>query len=445
MKPRLSLLLLGIGFLLVTACVEPIEQPTQRKMSYLEQRDWLTKSATESLSTGISRVDVEKYLELRLNISLSEVKDLSRYDIDESVYVYIVNLKAGGWLVFSGDYSCSPVLCVSEEGYYSVNKPFSRHDALWFQCIRDYTIQCRNSSSKEVLDNRSVWSYSKKKALMKDLNSRYEEPDTTETIEYIVDTYLDTLANDNYNWLGCPIWHEFEPFNNAVPLADTSGTRCPAGCAVIAIAELLYYTHCVFGYPNDIYASASCNNMYYQQPYTFNFSSPTTTSWNYMVPNWYYISDSDPYTAALCALISKRSQTVYGVDSMGAYGETSPYNIVSTLESFLLSGASMQSFNSTSIMSEIQNDRPVLCSGEAPAPFGNTYVGHSYLIEGYSWLYVVEVETLIDPDTNEIVSRETYTIVNDLQWRINTGNPGRRTYANGVYYPYNKYMYIGWD
>ena len=28
---------------------------------------------------------------------------------------------------------------------------------------------------------------------------------------------------------------------------------------------------------------------------------------------------------------------------------------------------------------------------------------------------------------------------------INTGNPGRQTYANGVYYPHNKFMYIGWD
>ncbi len=434
-------LLLSVGLFLITACVETIEQPATRKMSYLEQRDWLTKSATESLSTGITRVDVENYLGFRMNISLPEVKDISRYDIDETVYVYIVNLKAGGWYVFSGDYSCSPVLCLSDEGYFSVNTPLSRQDELWFQCVRDYTIQCRNSSSKEVLDNRSVWSHSKKNALMKEVLSRNEEPDT---MDVTIEVYQDTLANDDYDWLGCPIWHEYAPFNNAVPLANTSGTRCPAGCAVIAIAELLYYTHCVFGYPNDIYESASCNSLYSQQPYVFTFSSPSVTSWNYMVPNWNYISDSDPYTAALCALISKRSQTVYGIDSSGAYGETSPNNIASTLDSFMLDGASMQPLDSTSIMNEIQNDRPVLCSGETPQPFGNTFVGHSYLIEGYYWQYVVETEIIMDP-SGSIISEETYTIVNDLQWRINTGNPGRRTYANGVYYPHNKYMYIGWD
>lgn len=445
MKSHYLLILLVVSPFLISACVESIEQPAAHKMSYLEQRDWLTKSANESLSTGISRADVEDYLGFRMNFAPSEIRDITRYDIDESVYVFIVNLKAGGWYVISGDYSCTPILCISEEGYFNVNQTLSRHDALWFQSVRDYTVQCRNSSSKEVTDNRAVWSYSKKKALLKELNSRNEEPDTTETIEYIVDTYLDTLANDNYDWLGCPIWHEFEPFNNAVPLANTSGTRCPAGCAVIAIAELLYYTHYAFGYPNDIYASASCNDLYYQQPYTFTFSSPTTTSWNNMVSNWYYISDTDPYTAALCALISKRSQTVYGIDSMGAYGETSPYNIASTLESFLLSGTSLQVFNSNSIKNEIQNDRPVLCSGEAFVPLENTYVGHSYLIEGYKWFYVVEVETLSDPSTGEIVSEEITPIVNDLQWLINTCEPGRRTYANGIYYPSNQFMYIGWD
>lgn len=441
MKSHYLLILLVVSPFLISACVESIEQPTARKMSYLEQRDWLTKSANESLSTGISRTDVENYLDLRKNITLSEIKDITRYDIDETVYVYIVNLKVGGWYVISGDYSCTPILCISEEGYFNVNQTLSRHDALWFQSVRDYTIQCRNSSSKEVIDNRSVWSHSKKKALMKEFKSRYEEPDT---MEVIIDTFQDTIAYDDYDWLGCPIWHQYAPFNNAVPLANSSGTRCPAGCAVVAIAELLYYTHCVFGYPNEIYENASCDSLYNQLPYGFVFSSPSLTSWNHMAPHWYYISDSDPYTAALCALISKRSQTTYGIDSSGAYGETSPNNIASTLESFMLYGASKQYFYTTSIMNEIQNSRPVLCSGETLSSFGNTYVSHCYLIEGYSWHYVVETEVISDP-SGHILSEETYTIVNDLEWFINTGDPGRRIYANGVYYSTNKYMYIGWD
>ena len=441
MKRYLSSIAIFILFFLLVSCSETDEQPAKSKISVLKQHEFLTKSVADQIATGITRLDVENYLDLRRGIASSEIKEIVRYDIEEDVYVFIVNLNKGGWFVFSGDYSCPPILSLSEEGCFQIGDSLPRHDKLWLETVREYTRNNRNSKTEGVKEFRTIWTQSKKMAMIKEMMSRYEEPDT---MEVIIEYYQDTLANDDYDWLGCPIWHEFAPFNNAVPLADSSGNRCPAGCAVIAIAELLYYTHYAFGYPNDIYAGATCSSLYSQQPYDFTFSSPGATSWNYMNPNWLYISNNDPYTAALCALISKRSQTTYGVDIYGAYGETSPYNIASTLDSFLLDGASMQYFYTQSVRNEIQSDRPVLCSGEALSGWGGYYEGHCYLIEGYRWFYVVETEIISDTAGN-ILSEETYTIINDLQWRVNTGTPGRRTYADGVYYPYNRMMYIGWD
>lgn len=438
-QSSISAIFLATGLLLVS-CAESIEQPAQPKLSYLEHRELLTKAATDQLATGVTRSDVENYLSYRMHIATDDIQDISRFDIDQDAYVYIVNIKGGGWYIVSGDYSSTPILSSSENGYFDAEKNTSRHDIIWFKTLKEYMEMNRNAVSNEAEECRSIWTQVKRMSLSREDNFRYEEPDT---MEVIIDCIQDTLVNDDYNWLGCPIWHEFAPFNNAVP-TDTTGIRCPAGCAVIAIAELLYYTHYFFGYPNDIYASASCNSNYNQLPYSFVFSSPSTTCWNQMNPHWVYISNNDPYTAALCALISKRSNTVYGEDSMGLYGETSTDNIASTLETFLLHGASKEYFLKSSVINEIQHSRPVLCSGEGLSEWGDIYVGHAYLIEGYKWFYVVETEIVTDTSGN-ILSEETYTIVNDFEWRVATGNPGRRTYADGVYYPYNRRIYIGWE
>lgn len=254
-------------------------------------------------------------------------------------------------------------------------------------------------------------------------------------MEVDIECITDTLYNDNYPALTSTTWWQASPFNNAVPLLNNNGERCLAGCAVIAIAQLLYYTHYEFGYPNDIYANATCTSLYNQLPYNFSFSNQTTTSWDSMPLSWLYAPDNDPYSAALCALISKRSGTYYTSDGLGS---TSPYNIASTLDSFMLTGASMQDFYKPTIINEIHNDRPVLCSGQE-----NNYA-HSYLIEGYRWLYVTETEIVRDLSGN-IISQSVNVIVNDFMWHVNTGDPGHTSVAEGSYYPYYRKMYVGWS
>lgn len=429
---------------LLFSCAEPIDQSlTNKKEALLAQRELQTKAINEQLSKGITQSDVEKYLDVRMNISHNLIESINRHSIGEDVYVFIVNLIDGRWFIISGDYSSSPVIAEGEAGGFRVSQRPSRHEIALFESIRNYIIENRTSNydSAKSQGNRMEWvqmqkiyDLKKKKEAIRDM-----DPDTSEVESVII---IDTLINQYYPHLTSTTWHQFAPFNNAAPLA-TSSEKCPVGCFVTAIAQLLYYTHYEFGFPNDIYAGASCNSYYNQQPYIYNFSNPTSTTWDSMNPSWYYIDDDDPYTAALCALISYRSGTYYGFDIYGYYGATPSSNIPSTLSSFYLTGVSQQSFSSSSIMNEIRNDRPVLCDGYPDSDFIN---GHAYLIDGYKWLSVQHIEVVTDLSGN-ILEQNIIATYSDFKWGINSGGDGffLGYLSEGIYYAYGGHIYTGWS
>lgn len=69
--------------LLLSSCAESVEpSENQKTQSVKERRELLTKSITERLAAGVTQSDVEDYLVYRLNIPLTDVKDITRYGID---------------------------------------------------------------------------------------------------------------------------------------------------------------------------------------------------------------------------------------------------------------------------------------------------------------------------------------------------------------------------
>ncbi len=400
--------------------------------NYRSHRESLTKSIISNISNGVTESDVEAYLNYSLNISSHDIKDITRYDILNDSYIFIVNLDKGGWLFISGDYSAPPVLASCDEGSYYSKDKLSKHDEALFLSMRHLMQECKVSKSQEAEENRKIWIRSQ---LLRNGRDRFVlDSGGSDTIEVDIQCYNDTIYNDDYPQLTSTTWWQDEPFNGAMPLLNNTGERCFTGCAVIAIAQLLYYTHYTFGFPNDLYSNASCSSFYYDNPYVFNFSNPSSVGWNNMPTSWLTAPSTEPYSAALCALISQRSGTVY--DSNGE-GSTAHGNVPGTLSSFLLTGTSDQDFFRPTIISEIQNNRPVLCSGQIGSE------SHSYLVEGYQWFYVVETEVVTDMSGN-VISQQQNVIVNNFFWRINTGAPGHINVAEGSYYPLYRRMFVGW-
>ena len=415
---------------LLVSCMESSELPNPEVQSFLERRAILTKAANERLSSGITQEDIENYLALQMDISCTDIKDILRYDIDDDVYVFIVNLKDGGWLLCSGDYSSVPVIATSESGYLDLSGKLSKHTQGWLQTIRNQIISNRESTSETVCSNRNNW-IKVKRALL----SREEDLDTQD-VEIVI--IMDTLHYEFYPALTETSWDQGYPYNQALPKRYDSVFRCVAGCTVVAIAQLLYYTHYAFGLPNDIYEESSCDDYYNEgPPYSFAFSSPSATTWDLMSPTYNGITNSDPYIPALYALIASRSNTTYTPD----YGETLETYIPSTLASFLLTGVTSQGFYSPDIRDEVADDRPVLCGGISPS----TYEAHSFLIDGYRWEILRETELIYDTE-GHLLSQNVFNY-NILIWHINTGeHPTHSMWSNNdYYYTLNRKMFIGWS
>ncbi len=440
---RLILFLLALVVIpfALTSCAETMEQEDHNCKTTFRSNTLLTKTISDNLSAGIRRSDVENYLVYRKKISSEKIGEICRYDIDEENYIYIVNLIDGHWYLFSGDYSSTPILAEGETGGFSLDRRQNYHDKIWFDSIRNYQNDNRSSNSDEAQNNRKEWICSQKIAAMQAKDYRYAMSDTTEIESVIIS---DTLANDNYLPLTATSWYQIEPFNNATPLA-VGTTRCPVGCAVIAIAQLLYYTHYAFGFPNQIYSNASCSSYYYQMPYNYSFSSMTSSTWDYMEPDPFDLPDNDPYTAALCAYISYKSGTYYDYDTTdGYFGATPPGNIASTLSFFSLTGTTSIPFSSPSVRFEVKHNRPVLCGGYGGIDYSEA---HTYLIDGYKWLYIRDTEIITDMNGN-IISQNIINEYSDLKWYINTGwypNYPHILVAEGAYIPYYRQIYIGWS
>lgn len=433
-QSSISAIFLATGLLLVS-CAESIEQPAQPKLSYLEHRELLTKAATDQLATGVTRSDVENYLSYRMHIATDDIQDISRFDIDQDAYVYIVNIKGGGWYLCSGDYSSVPIIAYNESGSLSFDGKQSRHTQGWLHTIREQIVSNRTSNSATVQANRNKWIRSKRVSLTRS----GEEPDTTE-VDIIVES--ETLRDDYYPGLTETSWDLGSPFNEALPKKPNSSSRCIASGADVSIAQLVYYTHYAFGFPNDLYGSADCTQYYNQgPPYNFNFSSPTTTTWDDM-PQYLTLSNSNSsnwsYVAALYALVASRCSTVY--DQYG--GLTARANIPGALSDFLLTGVTNQSYSRNAVTNEIEHDRPVLTTGAYSA---NMPLDQTFLIDGYQWQIFRETEYVYDMAGNLL--SQSVNVYENLLWHYNTGDSYSGAdgwHSEGYFCPTNRVIHIGW-
>lgn len=433
-----SALALLFTLVLLFSCAEPIDQSlTNKKEALLAQRELQTKAINDQLSRGIGETEVKNYLSCWLNISEQEIKDITRYDISKEVYVFIVNLKNGHWYMFSGDYATEPLIAKGD-GVFNLDFENDRSHYLehWFETIQDKILDNRYHPEKESVNkNKKRWAVAQRIA-----QSRRDD-DTTEVESILI---LDTL---NYGY--CPgltvtQWDENLPFNDALPLYE-SNEHCFAGCAVVAIAQLIYYTHFALGYPSDIYESASCSQYYNAAgtpPYAYSFNNPSTTCWNLMglTASANYLT---PYVAALYALVAQRSNTEYVLDEGIGVGNTSVNSVSSTLSSFLLYGANNTTYNRGIVMSEINNDRPVLVTGGSSL---YDTIGHTFLYDGYEWMRLRWTEIVMDLNGN------TLDIIQDLDEfysvRINTGESigGHIIWDySDSYYSYNRVLFVGWE
>ena len=399
-----------------------------------------------TLPYTVSVRDVENYLVFYKKASVSSILDITAYDIEEDTRVYIANTTDKHWYLFSSDESAPAILAEGDNENLYLDGNLDNETKNWLKSIRSFLLNDADGLYGKQEYNRMMWLHVRRSASLESRQNIRMDDDTTDRI---YDYIIDTLFSYDYPALTITKWNQGAPWNNNMPKMISVDTRCLAGCTVVALAQLFYYTHYAFGYPDSTYESAVCSVRCNQgPPYNFGLSNYSTNSWDLMVTESNSYNFYNPYAPSLIAHIASISNTEYGVLYPGAtlmddsYGETKQDSIPTTMSHFSLSGAGRHEYDVDSIINELVNGRPVLCAGTLT---DTSSIGHAYLIDGYKWNRVKETEIVSDVYGNILEQNICYYEL--FHWHINSGNirPHDFWIDKDAYYASNRKIYIGWE
>jgi hypothetical protein len=210
-------------------------------------------------------------------------------------------------------------------------------------------------------------------------------------------------------------WAQAAPWNNCVPYNSTSyTTRCPAGCVAIAGAQMAYFLHYALGKPVNAPGYGVCYGYSSSgsSSYSFSFSNFSSTVWDNMATrSWFSGTDLSAYLIGYM-----------GTNIGMAYGEEGSGASMSDLSSFygnLGISSSSQSYNSGTVLSSLNNGRPVIVSAKRKyytsflgIPIVH-YKGHAWIIDGY--------------EADRVKYTYTYEWVSTGSNNVPLPNPGIRT------------------
>lgn len=172
-------------------------------------------------------------------------------------------------------------------------------------------------------------------------------------------------------------WHQYPPFNNRMPMINYQ-QRLPAGCAAIAMAQILYYLH---------------------TPHVIN---SYTIDWELLEWLEYYF-----YNYASEQSFDAAADFVYNIRELMGYdypnGATPSDNgdLICFKTAVTNSARKIMGINTSLIQNMLFNNLPVYMQGSrlvASTPETKEYTGHAWVLDGYKFIekYIYEDGYQID-------------------------------------------------
>lgn len=174
-------------------------------------------------------------------------------------------------------------------------------------------------------------------------------------------------------------WHQTSPYNDLAPIIEDGHIKTVAGCVAIAAAQIVYY------WRRDNPAATRFNTPTYpygKAPVTMSIPAGTPNNWE-LIKDSYTKEDSEESRAAaaqLCYVVGTQSYLDYGSETGGSIRDAATaiylqYNLAFTN----LSKENVTQDQWTHIIdNELNNGRPVMCSGNAGGSSG-----HAFVLDGY--------------------------------------------------------------
>ncbi|MBQ6301148.1 MAG: C10 family peptidase [Bacteroidales bacterium] len=313
---------------------------------------------------------------------------------------YAIDFKNGGWAIIAGisPVDRSPVLALSESGYFDKDKSFNPEESFWLETTMDIIEQAMIEYQNEE----------------KSVNRSFTYDDPYVWVRFILDPDYSTINNySNLDHLIVTKWGQGDPWNYKAP--SLNGSYCPVGCTAVAVGQMLYYLHNRIGKPSGLYHSIFPTYYCYFDFSGYYFESDVTRS-NYISisPRWAsmatinpgYLTTSVEYVGDLLIDIADRADAKFRLSSTSATLPTSLFS------SFGIS-CTKSNYSESTVINSLNDSIPVIVGALVSNDPDTT--GHVWIIDGYnSSLTIVDHPykwRMVPPDSLSYYSSTSYDYV----------------------------------
>ncbi len=325
-------------------------------------------------SFKITNNKVLKYAHAKFGNTKGNTIDIKPICKNSDTLAYVVNYGTG-WELLSGDERYTPILAMGE-GVYDFEE-LNPGQKIWLesemeviQAIKNNNIAVTEETSQK---NRKFWA-----RLQGPTDDTKADEDPIEGWELIDIMEIRSIVNTSGHKIKTQ-WGQRYPWNQCVPYATGTYSRCAAGCVAVAGAQLLKFLHDSLGKPATFYTTGSCSG--YQSAPLFSFDNPSASAWSNMALTPSESTDKTYQASLLIGWIGSQVGMNYTLNSSGADSE----NFKDLLSSLSIN-CSYNDYNANVVWNQIGRGMPVYIRA---AELNSNGVGHAWLIDGY---YILTIE-----------------------------------------------------
>ena len=324
-------------------------------------------------SFKITNNKVLKYAHAKFGNTKGNTIDIKPICKNSDTLAYVVNYGTG-WELLSGD-ERYPILAMGE-GVYDFEE-LNPGQKIWLeseteviQAIKNNNIAVTEETSQK---NRKFWA-----RLQGPTDDTKADEDPIEGWELIDIMEIRSIVNTSGHMIKTQ-WGQFYPWNQCVPYATGTDSRCAAGCVAVAGAQLLKFLHDSLGKPATFYTPGSCSG--YQSAPLFSFDNPSASAWSNMALTPSESTDKTYQASLLIGWIGSQVGMNYSLNLSGANSE----NFKNLLSSLSIN-CSYNDYNANVVWNQIGRGMPVYIRA---VELNSNGAGHAWLIDGY---YILTIE-----------------------------------------------------
>lgn len=300
----------------------------------------------------------------RYSPNCTAILECTYFGVSRAPNLYVFNMSPEGWVIVSADYRTTPILAISFKGVFDTAIIFP--DVLRM-IIKDFSSQVeytRNALGRECPRNRE-WG----ELLVDSIQSRYSyEPNTNLLDNNDTRGKIRWQQQHTNNSNACLdiAYNKYAPTNNPLLglLTDCDCDLPPAGCASVAMGQLMWY----WQWPKK-------SPLSYREGYNWNLMPErivSNTDWEEADEIAFLLKDLGAATNSVYTCLG----TFAGEsDVLNAWHQYGYQNVSMASRSGWDYGYSWIQL----IRSEIDNSRPVMLCGYGIFPFE----GHYFIVDGY--------------------------------------------------------------